>query len=41
MTLEEASDRVEELVTDAAEQAMRMMAAGTVAFSAGRPESAG
>ncbi len=41
MTLEEASDRVEELVADAAEQAMRMMAAGTVAFSGGRPEPAG
>ena len=33
MTLEEASVRAEELVADAAEQAMRMMAAGT-AFSA-------
>ena len=33
MTLEEASGRAEELVADAAEQAMRMMAAGT-AFSA-------
>ena len=33
MTLEEASGRAEELVADAAEQAMRMMAAGTVAYS--------
>ena len=41
MTLEEASERVEELVTDAAEQAMRLMAAGTVAFAAERPGPAG
>ena len=36
MTLEEASDRAEELVADAAEQAMRMMAAGTAAFGSER-----
>ena len=36
MTLEEASERVDELVTDAAEQAMRLMAAGTVVFAAER-----
>ena len=36
MTLEEASGRAEELVADAAEQAMRMMAAGTAAFGSER-----
>ena len=41
MTLEEASDRAEELVADAAEQAMRLMAAGTVAFAEGRPGATG
>ena len=41
MTLEEASESVDELVTDAAEQAMRLMAAGTVAFAAGRPGPTG
>ena len=35
MTLEEASERVDELVTDAAEQAMRLMAAGTVVVRRG------
>ncbi len=33
MTLAEASDRAAELVADAAEQAMRLMAAGTIVFS--------
>ena len=36
MTLEEASAQVEALVADAAEQAARMMAAGTLAFAPGR-----
>ena len=41
MTLEEASGRAEELVADAAEQAMRMMAAGTAAFGSERSELPG
>ena len=41
MTLEEASAQVEALVADAAEQAARMMAAGTLAFAPGRGGSTG